>query len=431
MDENTIKSSIELYNTQLEQVEQAILAAGENDDLVKLRDDLKELIELTTDSLLSLKKGMLLQSLESTSSSYQPSSSHDQSGVDDEYAAFQAALGDHVTTTDDISTNQNTGIEDSANENGSMSTNEKLDETLSGLEGMRCRAPFQQDWGCLVYSNALILSVNPMLDDTETPSVKVMFCNPTHSSMAPCQFYLEDRCKFTEEECRNSHGYTVKLEDLQEYQEPDYSNIKIESKVLGLYENDSLWYKATVIDNFNDEGELHVLFDGYDETATLKLEQILPLDPDIVSSSEESDIEEDYVPLDKSDSEDEDCLPVFLWKPPKTTARLGEWEEHTRGIGSKLMCKMGYIVGQGLGKDGQGKAEPVPIQLIPKGKSLDKIMELKEQAGDQDLFDVMKKTKKKKVKKSGTGSSSLGIRPTKSTDVFDFINKKLRGKKGE
>ena len=31
------------------------------------------------------------------------------------------------------------------------------------------------------------------------------------------------------------------------------------------------------------------------------------------------------------------------------------------------MQKMGYIIGHGLGKDGRGRAEPVPIQLLPQG----------------------------------------------------------------
>jgi len=31
------------------------------------------------------------------------------------------------------------------------------------------------------------------------------------------------------------------------------------------------------------------------------------------------------------------------------------------------MAKMGYIVGQGLGRNNEGRAEPVRVELLPKG----------------------------------------------------------------
>ena len=39
----------------------------------------------------------------------------------------------------------------------------------------------------------------------------------------------------------------------------------------------------------------------------------------------------------------------------------------SRGIGSKLMAKMGYVAGKGLGKHNQGRAEPVPAVVLPAG----------------------------------------------------------------
>ncbi|XP_035773705.1 septin-interacting protein 1-like [Anopheles albimanus] len=48
---------------------------------------------------------------------------------------------------------------------------------------------------------------------------------------------------------------------------------------------------------------------------------------------------------------------------PKVGKNLGNWEQHTRGIGAKLLLQMGYQPGKGLGKDLQGIAAPVEAHL--------------------------------------------------------------------
>ncbi|KAJ8617528.1 hypothetical protein MRB53_013714 [Persea americana] len=51
-----------------------------------------------------------------------------------------------------------------------------------------------------------------------------------------------------------------------------------------------------------------------------------------------------------------------------SSVRMGAYEMHTKGFGSKMLAKMGFVEGSGLGKDGQGIV--VPIEAIQRPKSL-------------------------------------------------------------
>lgn len=444
MDEKTLEASLELYKSQLSQVEQTIqnTELAENTDLIQLRDDLKELVSLTEEGLLSLKKSNILKGLEENSNT--------NISEDEEYAAFQASLAEEdksVTVSETDVTNDDQSAlpkgmvknEDNDFKVSSCSATTKamaksqemkdLSGKLSEIVGTLCRAPYTHDWGSSSHHNAMVTNIE-MSDDNEI-IVSVLFCNPTHEGMLPCEYHIEGKCKFTSDQCRFSHGHSVKLEDLREYIEPNYSSLKMESPCLALF-TDGLWYRAMIVDILEDH-QYTVAYDNYNETATLDMKDILPLHSTDSDSSDDEEEENDgslVLEQDESSgsSSEEEMIPRYFMRPNQTTEALGVWEEHTRGIGSKLMAKMGYIIGQGLGKLSQGRSEPVPIHLIPQGKSLDKIMELKEKAGDHDMFNVTKKMGKKKHVKKTNESSQKNVKS--SNDVFHFINRKLGGKKG-
>jgi tuftelin-interacting protein 11 len=53
--------------------------------------------------------------------------------------------------------------------------------------------------------------------------------------------------------------------------------------------------------------------------------------------------------------------------PPSITP---EWEKYSTGIGSKLLQKMGWNAGGGLGKDGSGIVAPIEVKVRPKNQGL-------------------------------------------------------------
>lgn len=93
-----------------------------------------------------------------------------------------------------------------------------------------------------------------------------------------------------------------------------------------------------------------------------------------------------------------------------------------KGFGSRILQKFGYIVGTGLGQNGEGIVLPVSAQILPPGRSLDYCMTLREEAnGDKDLFNVEKKMKRKQAKEEANSAKAYE-REQQNQDVFSFIN---------
>ncbi|KFQ63881.1 Zinc finger CCCH-type with G patch domain-containing protein [Pelecanus crispus] len=446
MDEESLEAAIQTYNAQLQQVELALgagLDPSQQSDLIQLQEDLKQLIELTESSLVSVKKSKLLATLDTNASSssspvglLEQDANPDSSAQDEEYAAFKEAIAELGTDekpsannreipskreeeTDDKNESPSKREEetDDKNESKYSEEEEESDREEEELSGMKVKAPYYSSWGTLEYHNAMIVGTEDLEDGSA--GVRVLYLYPTHKSLKPCPFFLDNKCRF-KENCRFSHGQVVSVEELQPFQEPNLSTLEVGSACLAKH-NDGIWYTAKITDI--DSGYYTVKFDSLLlKEAVVEGDSVIPpLRSEDGASSAESD--EDSVD-DSGYAKDSGAPENGEWTPACSSS-FGGWEAHTRGIGSKLLVQMGYEFGKGLGKNSEGRVEPVQAVVLPRGKSLDQCAEVlqKKKQGKLDPG----KSRKCRAKGNISGQSPAGGRKP-PRNVFDFLNEKLRGK---
>ncbi|KAM5304768.1 zinc finger CCCH-type with G patch domain-containing protein isoform 1-T2 [Glossophaga mutica] len=405
MDEESLQSALRTYGAQLQQVELALgagLDPAELADLRQLQGDLKELIELTEASLVSIRKSKLLATLDA-----------EHAAQDDaEYLAFPEAVAETVEVPAAPRVEPDTAAETEDGPAPSQSGREDEGEDSEDdgeLSGKKVNAPYYSSWGTLEYHNAMVVGTEEAADGSAC--VRVLYLYPTHKSLKPCPFFLEGKCRF-QDNCRFSHGQVVSVDELRPFQDPDLSSLQVGSTCLAK-QQDGLWYPARITDV--DSGYYTVRFDSLLlKEAVLEGDSILPpLRPEPTGPSD-------------SDSSDADDASYARVVEPSAAARgtcssdFAGWEVHTRGIGSRLLAKMGYEFGKGLGRRLDGRVEPVHAVVLPRGKSLDQCAEVLQRRARGGQAGPSRPPKGR-----GRGGGPGGRPPPR--DVFDFLNEKLKG----
>uniref|UniRef100_A0A182PNC1 Zinc finger CCCH-type with G patch domain-containing protein n=1 Tax=Anopheles epiroticus TaxID=199890 RepID=A0A182PNC1_9DIPT len=429
MSVDELNKSILQYKEQLDQIAQALQCTkdeSERQELTKLKSDLIELLELTVETLgASDDDANAAGTVQDADSSTIPKEAATvDNPIDDEFALFMKEIKELQTVEPSTEATEERQVESRS----SPSSNDPAELDLDGLIGSKCSAPHLHTWGSTAYHNAMVCSLDA--EDLAQATAKVLFTNPTHREMVPCAYFLEGECRFTDEKCRYSHGEVVRLDQLRDYREPQFERLLRTGSRALVKQSSRLWCKGTVLEVDFDQKRCKVrLEEGKREQMEVPFEELLPLDDDDPEESESDGIGSDS----EEEADDEALRKALLVEKslfqPAPDRRLGEWEAYTRGIGSKIMQKMGYVVGTGLGRDGEGIVVPVSAQVLPQGRSLDYCMELREQAnGDKDLFSVEKKLvqlKRQQEKRAEKDYERQKARADKSKDVFSFINEQV------
>ncbi|GAB2286593.1 hypothetical protein Dimus_020989 [Dionaea muscipula] len=265
-------------------------------------------------------------------------------------------------------------------------------------------------------------------------SAKVSFLRPTTESMLICKFFVQERCRYGAN-CRFSHGLDVPLSSLKKHVPTALRLSSMGSSIWAVSHNKAkggIWREAELESWDEKLVQGRVVFRDDASSENLGVEAIALSQHADVTDEEESD--SSFEQFDSSDVEDDSPRGIGFVESTALqsgiqteTIIFAKWENHTRGIASKMMAKMGYTEGMGLGISGQGMVDPISVKVLPPKQSLDHAVQSsfpdegeKETKGKKRSRGG-KRRRDKKFAEAARAAKAEESRP----DVFSLINTQL------
>ncbi|KAL0733895.1 hypothetical protein Bca4012_010105 [Brassica carinata] len=279
-------------------------------------------------------------------------------------------------------------------------------------------------------------------------SAKISFLTPTSESMMMCKFFMQQRCRFGSS-CRLSHGLDVPISSLKNYEETEWKQSMVGSKIWAASGSKYDTWRVGELESWDDKLQLGgVVFRDDGSSAkvgsdAMVLSEYAHMTDDDGEEEEEEEEEEDGSASGSEESVSSDYdedFPQGIGILGSTnqqggvqtdTAIFAKWENHTRGIASKLMANMGYREGMGLGVSGQGRLNPILAKVLPPKRSLDHALgHIKngEAKGEKQKKRRIRGGKRKRDKKFA--EAARAAKQEEESDLFSFINnhEKINGR---
>uniref|UniRef100_A0A0D9YZJ1 Zinc finger CCCH domain-containing protein 18 n=1 Tax=Oryza glumipatula TaxID=40148 RepID=A0A0D9YZJ1_9ORYZ len=385
-----LEHHLQEQRASLTAVDEALAADPSNADLLEVHEELLAAIKDAEEGLLHLKRSRLVKQIDEIFPNQEPTSEAPEVAVD---------------PPDDVEP-------------------EPLEPQEFSV-GSKCR--FRHKDGR--WYNGCVIGLEGSSD------ARISFLTPTSENMSMCKFFLQQRCRFGSN-CRLSHGIVIPILSLKQFTPTRWQQSLVGSSILAASGHHSGLWRRAELESWDDDLKVgQVVFQDDGSSARLPSDSLSiseyadesDEDGEGSSSDEGSDFSEDGDQEDESVHQGLGLLESKNLSGVQTeTAIFAKWEHHTRGVASKMMAKMGYREGMGLGVSGQGMLDPIPVKVLPPKQSLDHAVAASEV---NDSVGPGKKRSRggKRKREKKFAEQARAAKAEEERSVFSFINSQLVG----